>query len=112
MIKGLLTASWLFLLLSISNLTPPLTHAEAIENSSRNAASVINVNTASAEEIAAVPGLGEKKSLAIVKFREKNGPLARIEDLKKVNGIGDILFDKVRPYITVKSDTTAKQPQK
>lgn len=112
MIKGLLTASWLFLLLSIANITPTLTHAEAIENSSRTTTSVINVNTASAEEISVIPGLGEKKSLAIVKFREKNGPYARIEDLKKVNGIGDKLFDKIKPYVTVKSDTTVKQPQK
>lgn len=112
MIKGLLTASWMLLLLSISNISSTPVHAEAIENSSKVTATVINVNTASAQEIATIPGLGEKKSFAIVKFREKHGPFARLEDLKKVDGIGDKLFEKVKPYITVKSDTPPKTTYK
>lgn len=105
MVKGFITMSWLFLLLSLTSIQPNIIHAEPVENTHKAAAYVINVNTASAEEIAAIPGLGEKKSQAIIKFREKHGPYAKAEDLKKVDGIGDKLFVKIKPYIIVKGDT-------
>lgn len=112
MVKGLLTISSLILLLGISNMQPYLLRAEAAESSYKTETWVININTASAEEIAAVPGLGEKKSQAIIKFREKHGAFARIEDLKRVDGIGDKLFEKIRPYVVVKGDTSLKPAQK
>ena len=62
--------------------------------------------------MASVPGLGEKKSQAIVKFREKHGPFARVEDLKKVDGIVDKLFEKIRQYVTVKADSAIKAQKK
>lgn len=112
MVKGIMTISWLLLLLSISSIQPYLRGAEAVESSRNTAPWVINVNTASAEDIAAIPGLGEKKSQAIIKFREKNGPFVKIEDLKRVDGIGDKLFEKIMPYVVVKGDTTLRQSQK
>lgn len=115
MVKGVLTISWLLLLLSISSMQPYLKDAEAADSPYSTASTpawVINVNTASAEEIAAIPGLGEKKSEAIVRFREKHGPFPKIDDLKRVDGIGDKLFEKIRPYIVVKGDTTLKSSQK
>ncbi len=112
MVKGLMTISWMLLLLSISSVQPYLKFAEAAESSHNPAPWVININTASTEEIAAIPGLGEKKSQAIIKFREKNGPFAKIEDLKRVDGIGDKLFEKIMPYVVVKGDTTLKTSHK
>lgn len=112
MVRDILTISGLLILLSISSLQPCLKPVEAAESLSKVAAWVININTASVEEIAAIPGLGEKKSEAIVKFREKNGPFAKAEDLKRVDGIGDKLFEKIKPYIVVKGDSTQKVNQK
>lgn len=109
MIKGFLSISGLLLLLSLSTLQPKIIHAEQIANTQKAAVSTVNVNTASANEIAAIPGLGEKKSMAVVKYREKHGPFARIEDLKKVDGIGNKLFEKIRPYVAVKTDTARQE---
>lgn len=106
MYKGFLSMSGLLLLLSLSTLQPGMIHAEPVENSHKAAVSIINVNIASAMEIASIPGLGEKKSLAVIKYREKHGPYAKVEDLKKVDGIGNKLFEKIKPYVTVKADTT------
>lgn len=112
MVKGILTMSYLLLLLSISTIQPYIVKAEATETVSRSEISVVNINSASADEMASVPGLGEKKSQAIVKFREKHGPFARVEDLKKVDGIGDKLFEKIRQYVTVKADSAIKAQKK
>ncbi|OGW44115.1 MAG: hypothetical protein A2132_06355 [Nitrospirae bacterium RBG_16_43_11] len=112
MVKGILTVSYLLLLLSISTIQPYIVKAEATETVSRSEISVVNINVASADEMASVPGLGEKKSQAIVKFREKHGPFARVEDLKKVDGIGDKLFEKIRQYVTVKADSAIKAQKK
>ncbi|MEK6561331.1 MAG: helix-hairpin-helix domain-containing protein [Nitrospirota bacterium] len=112
MVKGILTVSYLLLLLSISTIQPYIVKAEATETVSRSEISVVNINSASADEMASVPGLGEKKSQAIVKFREKHGPFARVEDLKKVDGIGDKLFEKIRQYVTVKADSAIKAQKK
>ncbi len=112
MVKGILTVSYLMLLLSISTVQPYIVKAEATETVSRSEISVVNINFASADEMASVPGLGEKKSQAIVKFREKHGPFARVEDLKKVDGIGDKLFEKIRQYVTVKADSAIKAQKK
>lgn len=112
MVKDLLTISGLLILLSISSLQTYHTSAEAAEKSYSASARVVNINTASAEEIAVIPGLGEKKSQAIVKFREKNGLFAKVEDLKRVDGIGDKLFEKIKPYIVAKEESTLKVNQK
>ncbi len=112
MVKGILTVSYLLLLLSISTVQPYIVKAEATETVSRSEISVVNINSASADEMASVPGLGEKKSQAIVKFREKHGPFARVEDLKKVDGIGDKLFEKIRQYVIVKADSAIKAQKK
>lgn len=109
MIKGFLSISGLLLLLSLTTLQPKIIHAEQTVNTQKAAVSTVNVNTASANEIATIPGLGEKKSLAIIKYREKHGSYARVEDLKKVDGIGNKLFEKIRPYVAVKTDTARQE---
>lgn len=61
---------------------------------------VVNINTASAEELSeTLMGVGLKKAEAIVAWREKNGPFKRIEDLANVKGIGASTLDKNRPRI-------------
>lgn len=110
--KRVLALSYLLLFFSISAVQPYLVRAEGANPVHKGEISVKNVNIASADEMAAIPGLGEKKSQAIVKYREKHGPFVKIEDLKKVNGIGDKLFGKIKPYVTVKTDSTMKEQNK
>ena len=48
-----------------------------------------------------VEGIGESKADSIIKYREENGNFKTIEDIKNVSGIGELLFEKIKNYITV-----------
>ena len=60
----------------------------------------VNLNTASAAELATLPGIGPAKAQAIVEHRAK-APFASPDELRKVKGIGDKLYDSIRERITV-----------
>ncbi|HJV17343.1 MAG TPA: helix-hairpin-helix domain-containing protein [Bacillales bacterium] len=61
----------------------------------------INLNTADENELQNLPGIGPSKATAIVAFRNENGPFQTIEDLKKISGIGDKTFEKLKESIMV-----------
>ncbi len=65
------------------------------------AAMVVNINTASATEIATLPGIGDKTAARIVEYRQKNGPFKKIEELMNVRGIGEKNFLKLKPQLAV-----------
>ena len=62
---------------------------------------LVNINTASVAELTALNGIGESRAEAIVTYREENGAFGCVEDIKKVSGIKDGLFNKIRDKITV-----------
>lgn len=62
----------------------------------------INVNTASAEQLATINGISEAVAKAIVTYREANGPFMALEDLQNVSGIGTKTYEKIRDYLTLK----------
>ena len=61
----------------------------------------INVNTASAEELDALPEIGPVTAQRIVEFRLKNGPFAYYEQLMDVSGIGPATYEAIYDYITL-----------
>ncbi len=61
----------------------------------------ININTATAEELDKLPGIGPSIAKAIIDYRTANGPFKAIEDINDVKGIGDALFAKIKDSITV-----------
>jgi len=65
------------------------------------ATAMININTASVEELDKLPGIGPSIAKAIIDYRTKNGPFKQIEDINDVKGIGDALFEKIKDQITV-----------
>ena len=73
----------------------------------------VNINTATAEELTALQGIGKVKSQAIVAYREKNGPFKTVDELKEVSGIGDKMLEQLRPSVTVGAEpaggTTVKR---
>jgi competence protein ComEA len=59
----------------------------------------ININTASADELARLPGIGSARSQAIVDYRNQNGEFKSPEDIMKVKGIKSGEFSKIKDYI-------------
>ena len=65
------------------------------------AAGKLDLNTADAEALAGLPGIGPVMAQRIVEYRTANGPFQSVEQLQDVNGIGDATFDEVRDYVVV-----------
>lgn len=61
----------------------------------------IDINTADGAALETVPGIGKSLSARILAFREKNGSFQTVDDLLKVQGIGEKSIEKLRPYLTV-----------
>ena len=61
----------------------------------------LDLNTATAEELQQLPGIGATLSKAIVHLREKSGPFRRVEDLLAVPHITRKTIEKIRPYVSV-----------
>ena len=70
-----------------------------IENKENN--NKININTSSKSELMSLTKIGEVKAKAIIEYRSINGNFKTIEDIKKVKGIGDTLFETIKNNITV-----------
>ncbi len=62
----------------------------------------VNINTADAETLtSSLSGIGEKKAVAIVDYRNQNGPFQSIDELTMVKGIGESILEKNRENLTV-----------
>lgn len=70
------------------------------EDSGPDAASMVNINSASREQLMTLPGIGAVTADAIIEYREQN-PFARIEDIMNVSGIGEAKFNSIRDFICV-----------
>lgn len=62
----------------------------------------ININSCQKEDLMTLPGIGEIKAEAILAYREENGAFEVIEDIMKVSGIGETIFESIKDKITVK----------
>jgi competence protein ComEA len=62
---------------------------------------LININTADATALEALPGVGEVTAAAIVQHRTENGPFATVDQLEDVSGIGPATLEEIRPHATV-----------
>jgi competence protein ComEA len=60
----------------------------------------INVNTADAELLVELPGIGPSRAEAIIEEREANGPFENADDLARVSGIGTATVDRMRDQVT------------
>ncbi|MBO4576684.1 MAG: helix-hairpin-helix domain-containing protein [Neisseriaceae bacterium] len=65
------------------------------------AMAAVNLNTATADELEALPGIGKAKAAAIVEYREQNGGFKNKEELKQVKGIGDKIYEQVEKEVEV-----------
>lgn len=72
-----------------------------IGNTNSGKSSLININTASTEELMSLPGIGEAKAKSIIQYREKNQGFKSIDEIKNIEGIKDGVFRKIQDFITV-----------
>ncbi|MFL2936283.1 MAG: helix-hairpin-helix domain-containing protein [Myxococcota bacterium] len=72
-------------------------------------AGAVNINTASAEELQLLPGIGPVRAQAILAERKKRTRFNRIEDLADVKGVGESMLDTLRPHVVLVGPTTARQ---
>jgi competence protein ComEA len=63
--------------------------------------SKVNINSASAVELEALPGIGEVIAGLIVDYRTANGPFGSVDDLLDVSGIGEVTLENIRDLVTV-----------
>ncbi len=64
-------------------------------------AQAVNINTAPAEQLESLPGVGPKTAARIVEYRQKNGGFKKVEELMNVRGIGEKAFLKIKNQLTV-----------
>jgi len=79
--------------------------ARAQETAARPAgpatAAPVNLNSASVDQLEALPGIGRATAERIVEYRQKSGGFKKAEDLMNVRGIGEKSFLKLKPLVTV-----------
>ncbi|MBQ7629058.1 MAG: helix-hairpin-helix domain-containing protein [Selenomonadaceae bacterium] len=68
---------------------------------SNNSSNLININTADAKELEKIKGVGPALAGRIIDYRTNNGAFKSIDEIKKVRGIGEKTFDKMKDQITV-----------
>ncbi len=67
----------------------------------QDSSGLVDINTAGAEELKQIPGIGDAKAAAIVSFRSEHGRFSRIEDLMQITGIKEGIFNRIKDYIRV-----------
>ena len=63
---------------------------------------VININTATQEELDTLPGIGPATAIKIIEYRKEKGKFKQKEEIKEVSGIGEAKYEKIKEYISVK----------
>lgn len=70
-------------------------------NNSKAPSNLVNINQADENELMTLPGVGESKAASIIEYRNKNGYFTKIEDIMKITGIKEGVFNKIKDKITI-----------
>ena len=87
--------------LTVVMLAGSMASAEQAEKSAAGAAAAINLNSATVEQLEALPGIGPKTAQLIVEYRQKSGGFKKVEELMNIKGIGEKSFLKLKPMLVV-----------
>jgi comEA protein len=97
-ITALAVAATVFALVAPAGAVPT---QQAAAEAKASPAQVVNINTAPAEQLERLPGVGPKTAARIVEYRQKNGGFKKVEELMNVRGIGEKAFLKMKNQLTV-----------
>lgn len=80
---------------------PPSNLTSTITPAAPTASAKLNLNTATLDELNALPGIGEALAQRILDYRAQKGGFKAVAELKEVKGIGDKLFEEIKDLVTV-----------
>ncbi len=95
--KKLLTLLVILAMVAVSTVSLDAAEKQAAASGDKR----VNINTANAGQLEKLPQVGPKMALRILEFRKSNGNFKRPQDLMKVKGIGEKIFAKLQPLITI-----------
>ena len=72
-----------------------------IPSKEKEESSLININKATKEELMKLPGIGESKAKKIIEYRENNGKFISIEELKKISGISEEVYNQIKELVRI-----------
>lgn len=73
---------------------------------------VVNVNTATLDELQALPGIGEARAQAILAARQARGGFKSVDELLEVRGIGPANLERLRPHVSLRGQTRISSPER
>ena len=83
--------------------------AQAAQPEAPSISGVVNLNTATPEELQLLPGVGKLRAVAIIAKRKQQGGFQDVDDLLEVKGIGQAMLKRMRPHVTLSGKTTARK---
>ncbi len=78
---------------------------QSISQEERTGSVIIDINSAGIQELKKVNGIGDELASRIVRYREEHGPFQSVEEIVNVKGIGKVKLDEIRYYLTCFSAT-------
>jgi competence protein ComEA len=87
----------------ISEGSPHVVYRLSLEQAAREAQKplLVNINTATADELDELPEVGPATAQAIIEYRQGHGPFRSVEELEEVPGIGPATLEKIKPFATI-----------
>jgi competence ComEA-like helix-hairpin-helix protein len=95
----------------VESVPAPLSEEETVSEPEREVVSKIDINTASIEELAELPGIGDLLAQNIVAYRETYGDFSSVDDLSKIAGIGPSTIDELQGQVEFRKVEVTAQPE-
>ncbi len=78
------------------------------EDDSPRLVGIVNINTATPEQLELLPGIGESRAKAVIAVRKQRGGFKSVDELMEVKGIGEVALERLRPFVRTEGKTTAE----